>query len=614
MSFLRRLVKNGTIYIIGVFVLFACNAAAQKAKSFDSVLQLIQEVKTDTARLRIIQETNNILGELSPRQGLKLDSLMLNTAKVLKADSTVMQAYILMGRDFSDMSDFTSALKNYFSALDLADKANNYEKQAQAYDQISWIYKTTGEINKSPSDLDKAIEYIEKGLDITRKHNLPSAEAGLLNDLAIEYDIKKMHAKAIETFQMALNKAIEVNNPSRVLTAYMNMGISYKNNKELDKSLESYKKAMHIADSIQSGMHKMYILDNMANLYNVMGQLQLSETTGLDVVRQSFLYDNQPIRTDMYEMLKNVYAKQGKYKEALDYSEKLMDLKDSVLNKDKSAQLKDMQEKYETDIKSKLITAQQSQITGDKKLNTFLSISGICVLLIAGFIYYNLNKTARLNRTIVKQRDELGMQSEKLSVMMKELHHRVKNNLQIVSSLLNLQSLKLTDDAAINAVQESKQRVQAMALIHQRLYKTDDITRINMKDYIRELAEFLATSYGYNPDNFTLDLQVQQEWADIDKALPIGLILNELITNAFKYAYDGVNKASLHIGLTQKDNSLTLTVKDNGKGIDADRWNSKQNTSFGKQLIKALCSQLRAKEALDTSNGTSFTFTMPAAA
>jgi two-component sensor histidine kinase len=304
----------------------------------------------------------------------------------------------------------------------------------------------------------------------------------------------------------------------------------------------------------------------------------------------------------------------NRYQDAYNASTQLMALKDSVFNQDKSAQLKDMQEKYETDIKDKQITNQQGQIDYNKKLNVTLAIGGACAALIALVIYFNLRKTARLNKIVSSQRDELAKQGKSLSLMMKELHHRVKNNLQIVSSLLNLQSLRLTDSEAISAVQESKQRVQAMSLIHQRLYKTDDITRINMKDYINELAGFLAVSYGYGPDNFTLDLNIEDEWTDIDKALPLGLILNELLTNAFKYAFKGIAHPTLTISFKHDDGNIKLAVKDNGTGMQPGQWESGKNTSFGRQLIKALCGQLRAKEKLEVANGTSFTYTIPEAA
>jgi two-component sensor histidine kinase len=175
--------------------------------------------------------------------------------------------------------------------------------------------------------------------------------------------------------------------------------------------------------------------------------------------------------------------------------------------------------------------------------------------------------------------------------------------------------MRLTDRGSLYAVQESKQRVQAMALIHQRLYKTEEIARINMKDYITELADFLAVSYGYGPHNFSVELDIEEEWVDIDKALPIGLILNELLTNAFKYAYAGSKRpARLTILFKRADGNFTLVVKDNGKGIRPGEWNNSRNTSFGRQLVEALCGQLRAKETLEVADGTSFIFSIPEAA
>jgi len=596
-------------------VLIALCADAQTGVSFDSTLQKAQSIQPDTARLRQLQNLKNFPG-LSPRQSVKLGNLILSAATAAHADSAAMRAYGFLAGSYQDLNDFPAALKNFFNELTIAQGLNDFERQARVFIGISWIYKTTGEIYTAPGDIDKSTQYLLQSLDISRKHQLIELESSALDNLAINYDIKKMHGKAIETFKEALAKIAGLGNPGDKVSILLNMGISYKNSKEYNNSLEAYNSAEHIADSLSSDLYKVYIQDNIAILYSEMQQLPLSEKTALGVIQLSYKIPGglDAIRLDMYRLLKSVYEKEGRYKDALAYSTMLAGTKDSIFDKDKSAQLKDMQEKYDTDNKDKQIVTQQVQIDYNKKLNILLGAGGIAALLIAGFIYYNLRKTAMLNKTISSQRDALARQSEKLSVMMKELHHRVKNNLQIVSSLLNLQSMRLVDEGAISAVQESKQRVQAMSLIHQRLYKTDDITRINMKEYIKELADFLATSYGFWEDNFTLDLDVAEDWLDIDKALPLGLILNELLTNAFKYAFTGVEHPGLHIAFKQTDGNFTLVVKDNGKGIQPGVWNDRSNTSFGRQLVKALCSQLRAKEDLEVMNGTSFTYTIPAAA
>jgi two-component sensor histidine kinase len=131
-----------------------------------------------------------------------------------------------------------------------------------------------------------------------------------------------------------------------------------------------------------------------------------------------------------------------------------------------------------------------------------------------------------------------------------------------------------------------------------------------MKEYLTDLAESLVSSYGFNRDDFDLHIVVEKEMLDIDKALPIGLIINELMTNALKYAYSGTHRPSLNITLTEEDTKLVCTIKDNGTGIDEQQWKTTKN-SFGKQLITALCKQLRAQQSLVVNAGTQFTITIP---
>jgi len=195
-------------------------------------------------------------------------------------------------------------------------------------------------------------------------------------------------------------------------------------------------------------------------------------------------------------------------------------------------------------------------------------------------------------------------------MMMKELHHRVKNNLQIVSSLLSLQTYKVQDEGAVSVLRESQQRVQAMSFIHQRLYKKEELTAVNMKEYLTDLAESLLSSYGFNRDHFDLQIKIDREMMDIDKALPIGLIINEMITNSLKYAYRDIQHPSLLISVTEDTHHMVFVIKDNGIGINEEAWKQKGN-SFGKQLIGALCKQMRAKQTLVINEGTEFTITIP---
>jgi two-component sensor histidine kinase len=149
-----------------------------------------------------------------------------------------------------------------------------------------------------------------------------------------------------------------------------------------------------------------------------------------------------------------------------------------------------------------------------------------------------------------------------------------------------------------------------MSFIHQRLYKTESLTAVNMKEYLTDLAESLVSAYGYTRNDFDLHISVEKEMLDIDKALPIGLIINELVTNSLKYAYCNTHRPLLNITLRQEEAKLVCSIKDNGIGIDEQQWKQKKN-SFGKQLITALCKQLRAQQTLAVNEGTEFTITIP---
>ncbi|MBI5727192.1 MAG: PAS domain-containing protein, partial [Ignavibacteriales bacterium] len=191
--------------------------------------------------------------------------------------------------------------------------------------------------------------------------------------------------------------------------------------------------------------------------------------------------------------------------------------------------------------------------------------------------------------------------------LLKEIHHRVKNNLQIISSLLNLQSEYIVGDDAKHAFVESLSRIRSMALIHERLYQTKDFSRIEISEYINDLVHFLVRTFNTRNVAINLAIDVEKIFLNLDTAMPIGLIINELVSNAFKYAYIGRTKGNLQISckVTGMDR-LLLDVADDGVGFP-DAINFKDTMSLGFQLVCSLVEQLHGDISLDKSNGTRFT-------
>jgi len=191
-------------------------------------------------------------------------------------------------------------------------------------------------------------------------------------------------------------------------------------------------------------------------------------------------------------------------------------------------------------------------------------------------------------------------------ILLREIHHRVKNNLQIISSLLNLQSRHIKDEPALDMFHESRNRVRSMALVHEKLYRSDDLANVDFCEYIRSLGRHLFMSYGINSTAIDLDVSVRDVFLDINTSIPCGLIINELISNSLKHAFSGREQGKIRVVLqSDRNGKFKLVVSDDGvglpKGLDVT-----QTESLGLQLVTMLVEQLQGTLNLDNNEGTSF--------
>jgi PAS domain S-box-containing protein len=209
-----------------------------------------------------------------------------------------------------------------------------------------------------------------------------------------------------------------------------------------------------------------------------------------------------------------------------------------------------------------------------------------------------------------KMTEQIEASLAEKETLLKEVHHRVKNNLQIIASLLNLQIRKLTDPATIEALKDSQSRVRSMALVHEHLYKGKDFAHIDLGDYIRALGTALFKSSDATIRGVKFDLSIHDIYVDTNNAIPLGLICNELITNSLKYAFRGKKGGKLSITATEDPDTLTFVVADNGVGMAPDITLENQ-TSLGLHLVSTLTRQLYGTVVIDRTEGTKFTFTFP---
>lgn len=204
--------------------------------------------------------------------------------------------------------------------------------------------------------------------------------------------------------------------------------------------------------------------------------------------------------------------------------------------------------------------------------------------------------------------EQLKESLKEKEILLKEVHHRVKNNLQVISSILNLQSSYVKEESTLNILKESQNRIKSMAFIHESLYQTNDFSQINFSEYVISLSQNLVHSYEVFDNFVNLKLQVKDVSLNLDQSIPCGLLINELISNALKYAFPNNKKGTITIALAEKDNKVYLNVKDNGVGLP-NNIDYRDTDSLGLQLVMTLTEQLDGTIELDNTKGANYSIT-----
>lgn len=201
--------------------------------------------------------------------------------------------------------------------------------------------------------------------------------------------------------------------------------------------------------------------------------------------------------------------------------------------------------------------------------------------------------------------EELKQNVHQKEVLLKEVHHRVKNNLQVISSILNLQTGYISDTSTLEIIKECQDRIKSMAFIHESLYQSVDLAQVNFSEYLQNLTNNLKYSYMTPDRNIDLTFDIENISLSLDSAIPCGLIVNELVSNCFKYAFKNQSKGTIRIELRKENNNKKLVVHDSGVGLPKDL-NIETNDSLGLQLVWTLVDQIDGKIDYEYTQGSKF--------
>lgn len=338
---------------------------------------------------------------------------------------------------------------------------------------------------------------------------------------------------------------------------------------------------------------------------------------------QNVQYFEADQELETYELLFKTDSALGNYLSAIKNMERHRILYDSINSVQKNRQVNELSMKYQTEQRLKDIALLRSKETENlaalQRANSIRNIiigSALLMLLLAIVAYAAYRNKQRSNRVLQAQREEIDLQNKVLQSLLsqkdqflkekewllKEIHHRVKNNLQIIMSLLNSQSAHLRNTDAIEAITTSGNRVRSIALIHQKLYGGESLSSINMPEYVADLVRYMMDGFDTRERGITFIQKIEHINIDVAQAVPVGLILNEAITNAIKYAF-GDKGGEITIAFHSSADGVTLSITDDGKGLPAN-FDIRQSNSLGMEMMQGLAKQLRGKFTISSDRGT----------
>ena len=553
--------------------------------------EAIMKMPDDSVKIDSLSAYGSDIEFTNKSESLRMQQEALKIAQKINNKFRIARTLYRIGCEEQLLEKHTDALLHLQQSYKLFEEMKNYKRLIKITYKMAQVFEDKG-------DLASATNYYQKTLTLAQQYNDEEYQGAALASLA---NIKSRSVdeapKALAIYQKAnaIFQKLGMTFEQQILLS--NMAGFYKKLKQYDKALALYKSTGEYFSKMKDAQGEAVSYIMMGEVFFEQKEFSKAEQSEKDALKILVSQEGSlPFKVEATEYLGKAYAAQNNYKAAFETQEKWRVLYDTLSNQNSKNNVASLQTKFETAQKE----AQIKELDYKNEAKTKQLLYAIIGLFVLGGL---LGLSIYLYRNLQKNKEKVEVQSKQLSTLMKELHHRVKNNLAIISSLLSIQSDRLEDENAAKAVREGQLRVQAMSLIHQRLYKTEDVTTINIKNYLSDLTESLMEAYGHTPDNFDLQITVDKPEMDVDLAIPIGLIVNELVTNSFKYAYEGIAKPSLIINL-KNDKDLTLQVQDNGIGFDEKAMNKKD--SFGKELIKGLSNQVRGKCKFVNMNGTYF--------
>jgi two-component sensor histidine kinase len=607
-------------------------------QQLDSIQQVLRTTNNDTLKMSAFRDLHFYYSEMDRDTALYFAEQQLILSQKLHQKLWEASAYESIGYVTQIVGNYPKSYEALSNALKIAEDVNSeknnwnvkkFDKKGDAYKtryyNLTAIHILFAFLNLGTGNKEKAFESFEKGIKTAEK---VEDNVGLIAAYANFGNVCRQFNK-LDSAIFLTNKAIDYLNSSDLKTTnppYFNfekgnslntLGLIYSQKGDFQTAKKYLKEAEQLCQDENSRDALVNIYISMADIYLKNRQLDSSLYYAQKSVHTAQLLGTSSAINNAYSAMTETYKAQGNIPAAFKYLQLSKTLNDS-LNNSRQEKVNQYQHlNFNEQIRLLAVEKENLQLQSDIKM--YAMLVGISVFGLIAFILYRNNrsrtkvnkKLETLNLDLAGKNTLLDQRNAQNELLLKEIHHRVKNNLEIVSSLLELQSAQIDDPSLQAAMLTSQNRIHSMGIIHQKLYQSEHLAAIEMRDYFTNLGENIISSFNAE-GRIHIECNMPQLVLDVDTAISIGLITNELLTNSMKYAFENKDHGTITISLIEqntdgtshnnREGGVLLKISDDGIGKPLD--SKAKGTGFGTQLINLLTKQLDGKITYEVNNGT----------
>ncbi len=592
MKIYSKLNKICSYFLVFFFSILSPAVLSQNKEKIDSLLRILETPKLDTLTVYAYCDLASELVGTDNQQAKSFALKGLQVSKSIKNKEMEAWSDHVTGLTYDYLGIADSALYYYEKSIELKKGLKDIEGEATSNLNIGVLFFYQKEYEKAES-------YFKKALQLYQSINNEKRIASALNNIGAIYRIQEKYEEAIDVYNEAYELKVKTLDSVGISNAMGNLAIVYQYKGDYEKAEELFLKTLSLQKLTKDKNNQINLYGNLANLKIQQGKYEAGKQYLDNAIALGNVLEVPHEMIEIYKVYSVIDTLIGDYKAAYKHLQLYHEANDKVIQTDRTKEMDKLEIVHRTKEKEKAIETSNTIIKNRNKALWVISMILAVLLILAFWLFwlrYKLHKSNKQLNVLVKQKEDL----------VKEIHHRVKNNLQVISSLLNMHVRKVEDPQSKKIFDDGISRIQAMSLIHQNIYSHSSLQQLKPKDYIEKLVQQLFITYQIPDKTIKINTSIEDMDLDIEKLMSIGLILNEILSNAFKYAFNGSQKGAIDISMHKiSPDKLELKVKDSGKGITIEMIDAPTN-SLGMRLITAFSEKLNAAMSIDNTNGTEY--------